>query len=129
MIQSSALRLRLCLCHFKISSDTPALTLFLHFNNYGQCLSLCIGDSFTRTEKMFLYFCNINFCQNRKRGFLPLSLLPGLNFEMSHTIHNTKIDIHAFLTSYMDDFKCISLNPTIFNIIRWVTGLMGRTTH
>ena len=39
-----------------------------------------------------------------------LSLLPGLNFEMGHTIHNTKIDIHAFLTSYMDDFKCISLN-------------------
>ena len=59
---------------------------------------------------MFLYFFHINFCQNRKRGFLPLSLFPGLNFEMRHTIHNTKIDIHAFLTSYMDDFKCISLN-------------------
>ena len=47
---------------------------------------------------------------------IPLSLLPGLNFEMRHTIHNTKIDIHAFLTSYMDDFKCISLNNFLWAI-------------
>ena len=43
-------------------------------------------------------------------------LSPGLNFEMGHTIHNTKIDIHAFLTSYMDDFKCISLNNIFYEL-------------
>ena len=45
-----------------------------------------------------------------------LSLLPGLNFEMGHTIHNTKIDIHAFLTSYMDDFKCISRHNIFYEL-------------
>ena len=30
MIQSSALRLRLWLCHFKISSDTPAFNVWMH---------------------------------------------------------------------------------------------------
>ena len=67
-------------------------------------------------NNFFHIFAISTFARIEKRGFLPLSFLPGLNFEMRHTIHNTKIDIHAFLTSYMDDFKCISLNNIFYEL-------------